>query len=184
MNGSYPRAGRRLFVGFAVLGLGAAACSADTNDDADSPASSATEPSMPAPDGPAGEVEAVFNKYWDAVVRAQNGQSDDPGELFEGIAVDEAIDQNVGVADRYARNGIVRVGRPIVSDVDVTIDGESGHVSACIDESEWLATVEGGATLPPQDDQLSAHPVTFEVVRSGDSWLIGNPIEAEGTITC
>lgn len=193
MNGSHPRASRRFTVGLAVLCFVAAACSADDDDDGarqgpvtaaeDAVASASATTATPTEHDPAADIEAAFVAYWDAVVRAQRGESDTPTELFEGVATDDAIQQNADVAARYKRQGLVRVGEPVLSDIEVRVDGRSATVSACLDESEWLAEV-GGQALPPQEGQLEPHPVAYEVIKTAGSWLIGSPVEAEGTITC
>ncbi len=182
MNGSRPRAGRRFLVGLACASLSAAACSGgDENDPASTPTPTAS--ADPAASAEA-QIEELFRDYWDAVIQAQSGQSDDPAALFEGIATEETTELNVGTARRYAQEGITRVGEPVISDVTVQVVSTSGVVSACIDESEWLAQLTDGTTLPPPEEQLTPHPVVFEVIDSDGSWLIGEPIEPGGTITC
>jgi hypothetical protein len=182
MSGLFPRAGRRLMVGLACT-LAVTACSGE--GDAGDPA--APEPTATVTETTASqaeeEIRTVFERYLDAVVEAQSGRSDDPAALFEGLATEATIEYNVGAAQRYARQGLVRVGEPVISDVNVQVVSSSGVVSACMDESDWLAQVDG-ETLPPQDAQLEPHPVVYEVVNSDGSWLIGDPIEPGGTITC
>lgn len=184
MNGSFPRAGRRFSVGLAVLGFLAVGCNADGDADAGGSDPSATIPVAAASaDDPETEITAVFEAYWHAVVQAQSGQVADAAALFSDIAVDETIDENVGVATRYEQQGLVRVGAPVISAVKVDVDGRSATVTACVDESEWLAEV-GGQTLPPRDDQLKPYPVQFEMIKSGGSWLVGESVEPGEAVTC
>lgn len=185
MNGSHPRASRCSVVGIAVLGLVGSGCSAANGADQQrtEPASVRTSTHAPSADTPVARIEATFSAYWDAVVRAQSGDSADPAELFEGVATDVVIQQNVAVAERYARQGLVRVGGPVVSDVEVTVGDDAASVTACVDESEWHAVVDG-QTLPPPEQQQQPHPVKFDVVSAGGTWLIGSPVDAGGTITC
>ncbi|MBB5787207.1 hypothetical protein [Jiangella mangrovi] len=129
------------------------------------------------------EVRSLFDQFMAAVVEAQSGNSDDPAALFEGLATDETIEFNVDVVRRYERQGLVRVGEPVISDVNVQIVSSSGVVSACMDESDWPAEV-AGELVPLPEEQLEPHPVVYEVVNSDDSWLIGDAIEPGGTITC
>ncbi|WP_203453479.1 hypothetical protein [Jiangella aurantiaca] len=126
----------------------------------------------------------MFEQFIDAVVEAQSGRSDDPATLFEGLATDETIEFNAGIASRYADQGIVRVGEPVISDVNVQVVDRSGVVSACMDESEWAPQLASGEAIPPAEEQLTPHPVVYEVVESDGAWLIGDPIEPGGTITC
>ncbi|TDE12603.1 hypothetical protein [Jiangella asiatica] len=184
MNGSRPRAGRRFMVGLACVALSAAACSGgDENHSASDPTPTASTSGDAATKVEA-EIESVFQDYWNAVIQAQSGQSDDPASLFDGIATDATTEDNVGIAQRYAQEGITRVGEPVISDVTVNVVSDSGVVSACVDESDWVAQLPDGSTLPPPEEQLAPHPVVFEVVGSDGSWLIGDPIEPGGTITC
>ena len=184
MNGSFPRAGRRFSVGLAILGFLVVGCTADDDADAGNSEPAATDSVTAASaDDPAVEIETVFAAYWDAVVQAQSGQAADPAALFSDIAVDETIEENVGVATRYEQQGLVRVGEPVISDVSIDVDGRSATVTACVDESDWLAEV-GGQILPPRDGQLEPYPVQFEVVRTGGAWLVGESVEPGGEITC
>lgn len=182
MSGSFPRAGRCFTVGFVCIAV-VAACSGD--GDIGDPASA--EPTATATQDAASQVEeeiaAIFGRFWDAVIQAQSGQSEDPAALFEGITTEATLQYNVGVAQRYEEQGIIRVGEPVISEVTVQVVSDSGVVSACVDESNWLAQVDG-ETLPPQEEQLKPHPVVYEVVNSDGGWLIGDPIEPGGTITC
>lgn len=183
MSGSFPRASRRFTVGLVCIAV-VAACSGD--DDAGDSASS--EPMATVTETAAtqaeDEIAAVFEQFIAAVVEAQSGEADDPAALFEGLATDETIEFNAGIASRYADQGIVRVGEPVISDVNVQVVDQSGVVSACMDESGWTPQLTSGETIPPAEEQLTPHPVVYEVVESEGSWLIGDPIEPGGTITC
>lgn len=182
MSGSFPRTGRRFTVGLACIAA-VTACSGD--GDAGDPA--APEPSSTVTENTASqaeeEIRTVFEQFMAAVVEAQSGSSDDPAALFDGLAIDTTIEYNVDVVRRYERQGLVRVGEPVISDVNVQIVSDSGVVSACMDESEWPAEV-GGEPVPLPEEQLEPHPVVYEVVNSDDAWLIGDAIEPGGTITC
>lgn len=182
MSGSFPRAGRRFTVGLACIAA-VTACSGD--GDAVEPA--APEPTATVTENTASqaeeEIRTVFERFMDAVVEAQSGRSDDPAALFEGLAIDATIEYNAGVVRRYERQGLVRVGEPVISDVNVQVVSDSGVVSACMDESNWPAQVDG-ETVPLPEEQLEPHPVVYEVVESDGSWLIGDAIEPGGTITC
>ncbi|PZF82756.1 hypothetical protein C1I92_15360 [Jiangella anatolica] len=170
-------------IGLACITI-VAACSGD--DDATDPA--APEPTASVSETTASqdeeEIRTVFERYVDAVVEAQSGASDDPAALFEGLATESTIEVNAGIASRYAAQGIVRVGAPVITDVNVQVVDRSGVVSACMDESEWLPQLTSGEEIPPAPEQLEPHPVVYEMVQSDGSWLVGDPIEPGGTITC
>lgn len=184
MNGSHPRAGRRTVVGLAVVLGVVAGCSGDGDVDGPAPSPTTSNGQVDAQAAVVAEIEALFTDYWKAVVTAQSGQSDEPEELFEGLATDETTEMNVQIARRYAQQGLTRTGEPVFSDVNVDVVRDTGVVSACMDESEWQAELSDGQTLPPQELQLKPHPVMFEVVNSEGGWLIGESIEPEGIITC
>jgi hypothetical protein len=183
MSGSFPRAGRRFSVGLACI-LAVTACSGD--GDAGDPV--APEPTNTAPETTASqaeeEIRTVFEQFMGAVVEAQSGRSDDPAALFEGIATEATIEFNAGIATRYADQGIVRVGEPVITDVNVQVVSSSGVVSACMDESEWSPELVTGEAIAPAAEQLTPHPIVYEVVNTDGSWLIGDAIEPGGTITC
>lgn len=183
MNGSFPRTSRRFTVGFVCIAA-VTACSGDgdVGDPADrEPTATVTQDASSQAEE---EIRTVFDRFIDAVVEAQSGRSDDPAALFDGLATDETIEFNAGIASRYADQGIVRVGAPVISDVNVQVVDRSGVVSACMDESAWSPQLATGEAIPPAEEQLTPHPVVYEVVDSDGSWLIGEAIEPGGTITC
>lgn len=183
MSGSFPRTGRRFTVGLVVIAVVAACSGGDDVGDAAS-----AEPTATASQDVAAQEEAqirtLFDDFIAAVVEAQSGRADDLAALFEGLATDETTELNVGIAARYADQGIVRVGEPVISDVNVQVVDRSGVVSACMDESAWEPQLTTGEAIPPAEELSTPHPVVYEVVESGGSWLIGDPIEPGGTITC
>lgn len=183
MSGSFPRTGRRFSVGLVCIAV-VAACSGD--DDAGDPAS--PEPTVAVTEDASAQAEeqirTVFDQFIAAVVEAQSGEADDLEGLFAGLATEETTELNVGIASRYADQGIVRVGEPVISDVNVQVVDRSGVVSACMDESEWAPQLTTGEEIPPAEEQSTPHPVVYEVVESDGAWLIGEPIEPGGTITC
>lgn len=182
MSGSFPRTGRRFTVGLVCL-IVVAACSGD----GDSGDPESLEPTAAVAEDASSQAEeqirTVFGQFMAAVVEAQNGATDDPAALFDGLAIPETIEYNVGAVRRYERQGLVRVGEPVISDVNVQVVSDSGVVSACMDESDWPAEVNG-ETVPLPEEQLEPHPIVYEVVNSDGTWLIGDPIEPGGTITC
>ena len=182
MSGSFPRASRRFTVGLACL-MAVTACSGDGDSgDPSSPEPTATVADN-APSQAEEQVRTVFDEFWNAVVEVQSSPSDDPAALFSGLAIDETIEFYAGLARRYERQGLIRVGEPVISDVTVQVVSDSGVVSACVDESNWPAEVNGELVSLPEE-QLEPHPIVYEVVNSNGSWLIGEAIEPGGTITC
>ncbi|WP_116947886.1 hypothetical protein [Jiangella endophytica] len=183
MNGSFPRTGWRFTVGLVSIAVVAACSGDDDTGDPASPTPTATVTQDAAAQAEE-QIRTVFDDFIVAVVEAQSGRADDLAGLFEGLATDETTELNVGIASRYADQGIVRVGEPVISDVNVQVVDRSGVVSACMDESGWAPQLTTGETIPPAEELSTPHPVVYEVVESGGSWLIGDPIEPGGTITC
>lgn len=183
MSGSFPRTGRRFTVGLVSFAVVVACSGDDTTGDPASPTPTATV-TQDAAAQVEDQIRTTFEQFIAAVVEAQSGTADDLEALFEGLATDETTELNVGIASRYADQGIVRVGEPVISDVNVQVVDRSGVVSACMDESAWAPRLASGATIPPAEELAAPHPVVYEVVESEGGWLIGDPIEPGGTITC
>ncbi|WP_157574547.1 hypothetical protein [Jiangella muralis] len=183
MSGSFPRTGWRFTVGLVSFAVVVACSGDDGTGDPASPTPTATVTQDAAAQAEE-QIRTVFERFIGAVVEAQSGAADDPAALFEGLATDETVEFNAGIASRYADQGIVRVGEPVISDVNVQVVDRSGVVSACMDESAWTPQLTSGEAIPPAEEQLTPHPVVYEVVEAGGSWLIGEAIEPGGTITC
>lgn len=133
-----------------------------------------------------GDIEAavldVYQRYWDARIASVNGPDSSP-DAFVGVAMESTIALHTQTARNYEADGIKYTGEPRVYDTTVSIDGDRGTVTSCVDDTAWLAT-QDGEPLPVNPDKPTAYPVEFQVLLLDGSWLIGDPIEAGDGITC
>lgn len=165
-----------------------AACSSAGEEPAgldDTPTAAPTqEPTAePTADGDAeAAVLDVYQRYWDARIASVNGPDPSP-DAFIGVAMDSTIALHTETARTYEAEGIVYTGEPVVSDTTVSLDDDRGTVSSCLDDTDWVAT-QNGEPLPVDPDKPTVYAVSFQVYLQDGSWLIGDPIEAEGDTTC
>jgi hypothetical protein len=166
-----------------------AACSSAGEEPAgldDTPTAAPTDdPATAAPTAGADAEAAildVYQRYWDARIASVNGPDSSP-DAFAGVAMESTIALHLQTARTYEAEGIRFTGEPRVYDTAVSIDGDRGTVTSCVDDTEWVAT-QNGEPLPANPDKPTVYPVGFQVLLLDDSWLIGDPIEAEGDISC
>ncbi|TDD64455.1 hypothetical protein E1262_28215 [Jiangella aurantiaca] len=181
-----PILARTLAAAAAVAML--AACSSAGEE----PARLDDTPTTAPTDEPSGEPAAgadaeaavldVYQRYWDARIQSVNGPDTSP-EPFAGFATESTIALHLQTAQTYEQEGIVFTGEPRVYDTTVSIDGERGTVTSCVDDSEWVGT-QNGEPLPVNPDKPTVYPVEFQVLFLNGSWLIGDPIDVEGEVSC
>ncbi|PZF82087.1 hypothetical protein C1I92_18390 [Jiangella anatolica] len=183
-----PIAPRALAALAAVTAL--AACSSAGEEPAgldDTPTAAPTgEPSGDPAAGADADAEAAvlaaYEAYWDARIASVNGPETSP-EAFAGVATESTIALHLNTAETYEQEGIRFSGEPRVYDTTVSIDGERGTVSSCVDDSAWVGT-QNGEPLPVNPDKPTVYPVAFQALLLDGAWLIGDPIEPEGEISC
>lgn len=170
----------------AVAALAACSSAGEEPTGLDDTASAAPTQEPTAEPTAGGDAEAavldVYQRYWDARIASVNGPDSSP-DAFIGVAMDSTIALHTQTARGYEAEGIVYTGEPQVSDTTVSLDDDRGTVTSCIDDSAWVAT-QNGEPLPVNPDKPTVYPVSFQVYLQDDSWLIGDPIEAEGDISC
>lgn len=177
-------ANRRLVVGIALVGaLTMSGCGNGDEPEAESPtaAESATTAAPDPDEAAAQDIAAVYHRWWDAVVQAENEILLD-AVPFEGLATNLVIDQQLVSVRQYAEDGIHRVGQPTVSEPVVTVDGDTARVEGCVDESTWGAE-RNGDPLPA--DTRGPTPRVFDFVRQDGTWIVSERLpQEEATITC
>lgn len=165
-----------------------AACSSAGEDPAgfdDTPTAAPTD--EPTGDPSAGQdaeaaVLDVYQRYWDARIASVNGPDSSP-DAFAGVAMESTVALHLQTARTYEDEGIKFTGEPRVYDTTVSIEGDRGTVTSCVDDSAWVGT-QNGEPLPVNPDKPTVYPIEFQVLLLDGSWLIGDPIEAEGDISC
>ncbi|WP_147375170.1 hypothetical protein [Jiangella rhizosphaerae] len=152
----------------------------------DTPSAAPTTEAPPDEPAAGGDAEAavldVYERYWDARIRSVNGPDTSP-DAFAGVATESTIALHTQTARTYEEQGIVFTGEPRVYDTAVSIDGERGTVTSCVDDSEWVGT-QNGEPLPVNPDKPAVYPVEFQVLFLNGSWLIGDPVDVEGDVSC
>jgi hypothetical protein len=151
----------------------------------DTPTAAPTQEPTAAPTAGADAEAAVldvYQRYWDARIASVNGPDSSP-DAFAGVAMESTIALHLQTARTYEDEGIKYTGEPRVYDTAVSIDGDRGTVTSCVDDTEWVAT-QNGEPLPANPDKPIVYPVAFQVLLLNDAWLIGDPIEVEGDASC
>ena len=179
-------ANRRLVVGLALVGtLAISGCGNDEPEvESRSPAAepSTTTTTATDPDVAAAEaITAIYHQWWDAVIQAENEGLIDAGP-FEGLATNVVIDRQLLSVRTNAKDGILRVGEPTVSEPVVTVDGDTARAEGCVDESTWGAEKDGE---PLPSDTRGPTPRVFDFVRQDGTWIVSERMpQEEATITC
>ncbi|MBB5787708.1 hypothetical protein [Jiangella mangrovi] len=150
----------------------------------DTPTAAPTQEPTTAPTGADAEAAVldVYQRYWDARIASVNGPDSSP-DAFAGVAMESTIALHLQTARTYEDEGIQFTGEPRVYDTTVSIDGDRGTVTSCVDDSAWVGT-QDGEPLPVNPDKPTVYPVEFQVLLLNDAWLIGDPIEVEGDTSC
>lgn len=115
-------------------------------------------------------LEELHADFWDARIRSFNGPSVDP-DLYDGLATTGfAESQLLGyVQSELVARDARRDGRPTLSDVTVTLNGDKAVIDSCLDTSEWRFLV-GGEEVPI--DLGEPEPSVLQATRTPDGWLM------------
>lgn len=167
-----------------TLTFALAACSgSDEPSPLDEPSATATSAS-PTPDQAAADQAAVadlVSRYWAATTEAENA-GDDSGDQFAGIAQGGFIESTLKSIRSAKADGVVRSGAPAVTDVEVTVTGDTADIRACLDEDGW-PFVKDGKDL--NFEKRGNVPWGAEATRSGDGWVISDVrVPSEGQKVC
>lgn len=167
-----------------TLTFSLAACSgSDEPSPLDEPTASATS-ATPTPDQAAADqaaVVALVDRYWAASTAAENA-GDDSGKQFDGIAQGTFIEDTLKSIRDAKADGVTRTGAPTVTDVEVSVTGDTADIRACLDEDGWRF-VKDGADLG--FEKRGAKPWGAEATRSGDGWTISDVrLPPEGEKSC
>lgn len=178
---------RRILTPLLAVVLALGACGTTEDEPAPttpSPTQAPTPEPEPEPteDAEVPAVLDVFERYVAALVEMENGPDPDPTALF-GVAGEQVTIDQVQRVQRYADQGIRRVGEPEVGTAEVAVDGDTARLEVCIDEDGWTAESDQGAAI--QEDPLGPRPRAFELTREDGAWLVTALLPQEGaSITC
>ncbi|UED85583.1 hypothetical protein [Streptomyces profundus] len=191
-RGSRGRHGRFLTLCVAsALALTAAGCSSD--DGSDEPIEGVDSGSADAgpddADGPGAEDTAalteLYERYWAALVTLENEGELDPA-LFDGITTPGLAEQELLRVSGLIENGLTREGEPLISDVTVSVDGDTARVESCMNQADWPLVSEGEVVPGLLPEELTApHPQVVTAERASGAWLIdATLLTEEATISC
>lgn len=127
-------------------------------------------------------LEALYLAYWDAFVNVSNDPRIDT-DLFAGITTDALAERKLSYVDReLIANDVRREGEPELSDVTVTVDGDTAQVEACLDESSWKILHDGEEVSWEFGDPV---PAPMRAERTAEGWVLTDDVaQEEATITC
>lgn len=161
-----------------AMSLALSACGSDDDSDAD------TQPSAtPTAQTDEQALEQLAIDLWDARKSAQNA-GDASRERFEPILAPELIELEVGELSDYKKYGLTRQGGPEITDIEATVDGETGTVWMCLNEDDWPA-FQNGTEIP--GEKYGPGPYGFTAEKTDDEWLITqfeDSVEAGRADTC
>ena len=163
-----------------ALSLSLSACSSD-----DSPADEPTKTSTTATDPKAADeaaVKALVDRFWDTVVASENEGNTDPKQ-FTDVANGVFVENQLATLKRYKKIGLLRVGKPAISDVEVTVKGDSADIKLCKNEDGWTAEQDGEPV--PNDKKFGNAPWGAVATKVGGAWLVTDvKMPAKGSKTC
>lgn len=136
-----------------------------------------TPPADPTPTetNPVDDVRAAWEAYWAAVIASEN-EGDPSPERFAGVATGGHVEQQLNKVRGYQEIGFVRVGEPEITEVEVTVDGETATVEGCVNQDVWGAKLNGKKIAPPDLGPLPAG-AGLELVDG--NWLIVDRYKAK-----
>ncbi|SDD23289.1 hypothetical protein SAMN05216410_3005 [Sanguibacter gelidistatuariae] len=153
-----------------------------TSEPATSPPATTAPPVEPTPsvdpviEQATADILVTYQAWWDARVRYMTDPTNEPPELSYN-SQDKALGGVRDAADRYAFNGIVFSGTPVispeVSDVSFVANG-SATIRDCVDVTNWqpvYAATGGSAAAPDQPTRMVSISTAF--VHDG-RWVIGD----------
>ncbi|MET1038561.1 MAG: hypothetical protein ABW075_09815 [Aeromicrobium sp.] len=158
-----------------ILLSGLAACSSDSSDGAEpepSPTATAAETSSTKVDQDA--VTALYDRYWDVRVEAENAAEVDPAS-FAGIAEGPFVEEFLKKVRDAADIDVTREGQPTIDQVEVTVDGDTATVAACLDEDDWKFFGNGTEIDAPDE---GPGPVGATAERRPEGWILTGAVEA------
>lgn len=178
---------RMAIVGVA-LALALAGCSGAT-DDAPTPTSTVSAPAAtptatPTPSDAADEaaLRDLWDRYLAATVQALNGPDPDPA-LWQGIGGDEVIAGMTSTAQSYLDNDMAYTGAPRSVSLDVTVEGDSATLRACVDLSGWVAVSNRDDVLPTPSTPVVPRALEAQLQPDG-SWLIVDDSADTSGVAC
>ncbi|WP_332667410.1 hypothetical protein [Aeromicrobium sp.] len=172
---------RLVLIAATVLTLSLSACSSD-DQPADDPTATA---STSTPDPKAADEAAVkdlVDRFWDTVVASENEGNTDPKQ-FAGVANGVFVESQLATLKRYKKIGLLRVGKPVISDVEVTIAGDSADIKLCKNEDGWTAEQDGEPV--PNDKKFGSAPWGAAATKVDGTWLVTDVrLPPKGSKTC
>lgn len=150
-----------------TLSISLAACSgSDSSSGGDKPSASATTPDPQAADEAA--IKKTFDNYWAASTIAENNADPDP-KRFAGIFGGSYGERYLKTVRDYRSEGITRTGQAAITNVKVTLHGDTAGILACINEDDWLFKQHGKLLKQPK---TGTTPIAASFKRYGENWLL------------
>lgn len=134
---------------------------------------------VPGDSGTAAQVRAAWEDFWDAMVRSENRMDASP-EQFDGVARGPVAENQLKRVRDQSAMGLRRTGAPEFRDVQVTTEGVTGRVTACVNQDTWGAEKDG-KPLPATD--FGFRPTASDLEQVGDDWVVVT-LTSPGDVTC
>jgi hypothetical protein len=168
-----------VLVAATALILSLSACSSDDSP-LDDPTTSTATPDPKAADEAA--VKDLVDRYWAAIIASENTGDTDPKQ-FEDVAKGVFVERQLSKLKTYKKIDLLRVGKPSITDVDVTITGDTADIALCKNEDAWTAEQDGEPV--PNDKKFGNDPWGAEATKVDGTWVVTDVrLPAKGTKTC
>lgn len=178
------RSAARIIGAVVAVGVMVSSCTDEAPDDdpVALPTSAESSPAAtPSDDAHISEIEDVYDRFWDAVIRSEN-TAEENYDSFAGLAAEIIIQEQVARIRGMQGNEIHREGAPERTDRTVVVDGSTARVEECVDEAPWT-TWQGDKQLEVDDRGSLARVFDLELVEG--QWLITDRVDMdEATLQC
>ena len=126
-----------------LLALSLSACS---DDDGSTTVETKTAPAV---DNDVKQVTDLYEQFWAVRIQSENSATID-ASTYEGILAGVDVEEMGRRIDGYRAQNLKRVGAPVISDIEVTITGDTAKILACQNEDEWRAEIDGKLIPAPE----------------------------------
>ena len=151
------------FAAVLLLSVTLSACSGD-----DKPSAPKTTATVDPKEADEAKVKDLVDRYWAVIVKAENN-GDTSREQFEDVASGSVVERQLGKLANYKKMELLRVGEPTITEVEVTVTGDTADIRLCKNEDEWKAEQAG---KPVGGKKFGTMAWGAEAKRTDGGWLV------------
>lgn len=121
-------------------------------------------------------IEGLYAKFWKIRIESENSATIDE-DTYAGVLEGPDLERQGLKMDRYQKRDLVRSGHPIISNVEVSVAGDTAHILACQSEHDWRAKVDG--KLIPRPKVLGNVGTGDTAERHDGDWILTELTEGD-----